>query len=210
VPEPYAVKVARTVLRGRKLPGGATHKMRLRLFHTAFTLMFVLALHGQSKSIDQGIDSLRSQISLEIFGNGIKYSIGYERLLTNWPQFNIASQIGIGYYPFNDHTFSIPFEITTFWGSDRDFVETGLGLTWCRYRKRLFPGASLFSSEDEYSSNIKVSQLLYSFRFGFRYQKPNGRSSFRAALIFLFESSEGKVSLFYPQVPIGISYGYRF
>ena len=172
--------------------------------------MFVLALHGQSKSINQGIDTLRSQISLEIFGNGIKYSIGYERLLTNWPQFNIASRIGIGYYPFNDHTFSIPFEITTFWGSDRDFVETGLGLTWCLYEKKSFIGVSPSSTNDGEFSTIKVEQMLYTFRFGYRFQKPNGRSSVRVALTILFESSDGVVRLFNPQVPIGISYGYRF
>lgn len=170
----------------------------------------VSSLSGQSDSIHHETDSLRNQFSLEIFGSGVNYSIGYERIIINHPRFNLASRIGMGYYPFNDEMFSIPLELTTFWGSNNNNVETGMGLVWCSYRPTIPYGITPAASEDLNFSDTKETQLLYSFRFGYRYQKPYHRSSFRIALTFLFESSDGVLKIYYQQIPIGISYGYRF
>jgi len=184
--------------------------MKIRIFCSLLAFIVVISLNAQSKSLIQGIDSLRNQFSIELFGPSLKYSFGYERILISQPVLNIASRVGLGYYPFNENTFSIPIELTTFWGSDKGFVETGLGLTWCQYKTRLYPGVGIDASTEDYYSNTKESKLLPNFRFGYRYQKPNRSSSFRVSLTFLFELTDGKVSLFWPQVPIGIGYGYRF
>ena len=184
--------------------------MRLKLLHSFLACLIVSSLFGQSDSINQEIDTLKNQVSFEVFGPGVKYSIGYERFIINHPKFNLASRIGVGYYPFNDEMFSIPLEATTSWGSNNSFVETGLGLTWCWYRPRISYGTIAMASDDLNFSDTKESQILYSFRFGYRYLKPNHRSSFRLALTVLFESSEGVLKIYYPQVPIGIAYGYRF
>ena len=167
--------------------------------------MIALSLHGQSKSLYQKIDTLKNQIFIEIFGNGIKYSVNYERRLTNWTQLNIASRFGLGYYPFNYQTFSVPVEVTTFWGSDREFIETGVGFSFCSQEK-----AILIRMDSNESSKNTREQMLVTFRFGYRYQKPNGRSSLKLALTILFETSEGDFKLLDSQVPIGFSYGYRF
>jgi hypothetical protein len=171
--------------------------------------MIVLPMYGQTGSPDQKTDTLKNQVSLEIFGTGIKNSIGYERLLVQRPKINLASRIGMGYYPENDETVSIPFEFTAFWGSNKSFIETGLGLTWCKFIKyNTGPRPAVLG--DVYSSTIRESQLLYSFRFGYRYQKPNRRNTFRIGITFLFESSDGDISIFYPLFPMGVSYGFRF
>ena len=186
--------------------------MRLKLLHSFLAFIIVNSLFGQSDSIYQNNDTLKNQVSFEFFGSGVKYSIGYERFIIDNPKFNLASRIGIGFFPFNEDMFSIPLDVTTFWGSENSYVETGLGLTWCRYRPRLSYVGGVFpaASDDLYFSDTKESHILYSFRFGFRYLKPNHRSTFRLNLTVLFESSEGVLMIYYPQIPVGISYGYRF
>jgi len=184
--------------------------MRLKFLHLFLACLIVDSLFGQSDSINQEIDTLKNQVSIEIFGSGVKYSFGYERIIINHPKFNLASRIGIGYFPLNDEMFSIPLEVTTFWGSNNNKVETGLGLTWCRYRPRINYGVIPAASQNLNFSDTKESQTLYSFKFGYRYLKPNCRSSFRLTLNIIFESSEGSLEIYYPQIPIGIAYGYRF
>ena len=184
--------------------------MRLKLLHSFLAFIVVSSLFGQSYPINQEIDTLKNQVSFEVFGSGVKYSIGYERIIINHQKFNLSSRIGVGYFPFNEDMFSIPLEVTTFWGSNNNYVETGFGLTWCRYRPRISHGAIPDASEDLKFSDTKESQLLYNFKFGYRYLKTNHRSSFRLTLTVLFESSEGVLKLYYPQIPIGIAYGYRF
>ncbi len=51
VPEPYAVKVARTVLRGRKLPGALIFSEMTKQLSYLFLLLFPALLYGQADSI---------------------------------------------------------------------------------------------------------------------------------------------------------------
>ncbi len=187
--------------------------MRFKTCYITFILLLIAnSLYGQSNVLSQGKDTLKNQVSLEIFGNGIKYSVNYERLLTNWTKLNIASRVGFGYYPFNNETLSVPVEITTFWGGDRNFVETGLGMTFCN--RETYPNGFSYgktpANKKSEATKIQKNQMLVVFRFGYRYQKPNGRSSLRFGLTILYESYKGVYQPLNLQIPIGFSYGYRF
>jgi hypothetical protein len=187
--------------------------MKFKILHIpAFLFLIACSLNGQSKSSNQRIDTLKNQVYLEIFGNGLRYSVNYERLLTNWTKLNIASRVGFGYYPFNNETLSVPVEITTFWGGERDFVESGFGLILCKREVDYGHGKGIPSPDTKKSAGINTQkdQILVSFRLGYRYQKPNGRSSFRFGLTILYESYKGVFQPTCLQIPIGFSYGYRF
>ena len=185
--------------------------MRFKLLNFFFAFLFTVSLSAQSDSISHKVDTLKNQVSIEIFGTGIDYSIGYERFLIVKPRFKLASRIGVGYYPFNQSIFSTPFEITTLWDNSNISLETGFGLTWCRYKRKIYCWFSTGPDTNiDHPDYVTESQLLYSFRFGYRYSKPNHRSSFRLSLTFLYELDEGILRLFYKQIPIGFTYGYRF
>ena len=180
--------------------------------HKVFLIIFAFAgtLIANAQKLSSNPDTLRNQISIEVFGSSMKFSLGYERILINQPTYKLATRAGVGYYPFSDNLLSIPIELSTFWGSDRGFIEAGLGLTFCQYKTRRYPGGSLAFLSEEYYSNNKESKILPNLKFGYRYQKPNKKSSFQIALSFLFELTDNKMTLFWPQVPISIKYGYRF
>lgn len=153
---------------------------------------------------------MKNQIFLEALGNGIKYSLNYERHILQKEKFNMATRIGWVYYPINDETMSIPFEITGYFGDGAAHLETGLGVTYCRYKEPILPtvhNSGLFPDYEYYDE--KESQFVYSFRLGLRYRRQFSSHTFRLALTVLIDPSSPDY-LYHPHFPLGISYGYRF
>ena len=87
----------------------------LLLFITSF---FTLAIHAQTKP---------NQIFVEFFGNGILYSINYERHVSN----NIYTRVGFATYsPELTKVFSVPLTASCHLNYRKSFLEVGGGATY--------------------------------------------------------------------------------
>jgi len=137
----------------------------------------------------------QNQLYLELGGNGIIYSVNYERLLSE----NISLRGGFGITPgffFVEGTFiDIPVTASYLIGSERSKLEMGLGATFLA------------------SSNVEVfgldsgdqSLIILTGIVGYRYISPSG-FVFRIFFTPLY-SSEGDP----PFVPyFGLSFGFAF
>jgi hypothetical protein len=106
----------------------------------------------------------QNQLFLELGGNGLIYSVNYERLLSE----NLTLRGGLGYTPgliFVEGTFfHIPVTMSYIVGGDHSKFEAGLGVT-------LFTGtnAKIFGLPTGDISILFISGIL-----GYRYVSPSG------------------------------------
>ena len=129
----------------------------------------------------------KNTVYAEVGGNGIVYSLNYERVfyLKNKPRF--CGRIGIAVFPqpFPGDGVAVvcPGEINLFWGGEHNFLEIGTGFTY---------------------NSVENAHLLI-FRLGYRFQKPEGGFLFRIAATPVL-SSEIDQPVFWA----GLSVGYAF
>ena len=154
-------------------------------------------------------NNMKNQIFMEALGNGIKYSLNYERHILQKEKFNMTTRIGWGYYLLGDETMSIPFEFTGYFGDGAAHLETGLGVTFCRHKEPIFPSESYTLFPNFEYTDEKVSQFIYSFRLGLRYRRYFSSHVFRIGITVLLDPDSEDL-LYHPHFPLGISYGYRF
>jgi len=139
----------------------------------------------------------QNQFFLELGGNGIFYSVNYERLLSE----NFSIRGGIGYTPgliFVEGTFiHIPVTASYLIGSNSSKFETGLGFTY-------FSGkdVEIFGLEGEDKSVILLTGII-----GYRYISQNG-FVFRIAFTPFYNPNETEDSKFLPSG--ALSFGYAF
>ena len=137
----------------------------------------------------------QNQVYLELGGNGVIYSINYERLLSE--NFSLRGGFGItpGFF-FVEGTFiDIPVTASYLIGSERSKLEMGLGATFLASSN-----VEVFGLDSNDQSLIILTGIV-----GYRYISPSG-FVFRIFFTPLY-SSEGDP----PFVPyFGLSFGFAF
>ncbi|RZK55421.1 MAG: hypothetical protein EOO91_14155 [Pedobacter sp.] len=164
-------------------------------------------------------ETKKNSLYLEIGGNGVLYSVNYDRIIPISTQFKLAPRIGFDYVPRNIKNaptygnWSFPIEANVLYAQSREsknFLEGGLGL-------------SLFNIVANYKYNNDKTEIIdtevktakiTTFRLGFRHQKPTGGFMYRAGLLVRLsqdEFSKQRVGddLFFVIWP-GASLGYTF
>jgi hypothetical protein len=189
--------------------------MKRQLF--MLSTCFILASHG---GIAQ--DSLRmlnkNAVLFELGGNGLMFSLSYERMFYQKNDIRLCGRIGPGIFPsnlfnkFRTDILFFPFvEANLLVGRSTEFFETGLGFTYdgLSYNYHYHPG-------DGSHHDYQYHRNLFFYRLGYRYQGERG-FMFRAAAtpIFFFEPvlTDGKVEKngklkFYTW--LGVTFGYSF
>lgn len=123
--------------------------------------VFSLKVSGQelAKSIRSSFNN-KNSLQFELFGHGLVYSLGYERILFNGDRFKTTGQVGFSYFPKSTdiRTIWIPIAINGLVSFTQHHIEFGLG--------------HVFAHDSEW-------EPFASFRVGYRYQKPDGRLLFR-------------------------------
>jgi hypothetical protein len=139
----------------------------------------------------------KNQFYLELGGNGIIYSLNYERLLSE----NFTLRGGIGYTPgliFVEGTFiHIPFTASYLIGSSSSKFEMGLGFTYFTGRD-----VEIFGLEGGDKSVIVLTGII-----GYRYVSQKG-FVFRIAFTPFYNPNNTEDSRFLPSG--GLSFGYVF
>ena len=157
-----------------------------------FAFLFLANLTVNSAQERRIIPKSKNHLFLELFGNGILYSVNYERLLSD----NFSSRIGYSYMP--DLIYStIPITASYIMGSGSSKAEAGMGIT---ITTSIFEG--VFGKRKE-----KQTYLLLTGVFGIKYYRPRG--GYTVKITFTpFYSPHLKPSKF--QLYGGISIGYGF
>lgn len=184
---------------------------------TFFVVNFILII-SYCTSTAQEITK-KNNIYLELLGNGILYSINYERLVPLSEQLNLIPRVGFMYFPLTSFksnrdysNVSIPFELNLTWHKNpaaKNFPEVGLGLN-------LIGMIDSFTL-DEFGSKENISTRfakVTTFRVGFRHQKPQGGLMYRVGVLTPLTQdkfSENRVGddVFY-RLYAGFSLGYTF
>ncbi|MCC6727476.1 MAG: hypothetical protein IT258_23430 [Saprospiraceae bacterium] len=159
----------------------------------------------------------QNHASVSLGGNGLAYSLNYERLFLKAHPLNFSIEVGAAYYPKSTgvSTFWLPFSVNTIFFEGKHHLETGVG-------------ASFDSDSWKYSEYNLVdgSDYYATLKIGYRYQQAGSRFVFRASFssfvetnkffenrqdIFRSTGSRDKIKLnsdFHPWG--GISLGYAF
>jgi hypothetical protein len=148
-------------------------------------------------------------VYLELLGNGVFYSINYERMFYQKGNIRAAARIGVGALPrkVGSGTYlmaALPVELIGMLGKSKHFLEAGVG-----YTPFLVPwtGSVGYASDDEFESYIIRSRIP--FRIGYRYQKPAGGFFFRAAYMPTMDFTPGWRSQL-QLINLGVSIGKSF
>lgn len=157
-----------------------------------FVLLFLANLAATSAQERRLLPKSKNHIFFELHGNGILYSVNYERLLSD----NFSSRIGYSYMP--DLIYStIPITASYIMGRGSTKAEAGMGIT---ITTSIFDG--VFGKRKE-----KQTYLLLTGVFGIKYYRPRGGYTIRITFT-PFYSPHLKPSKF--QLYGGISIGYGF
>ena len=165
--------------------------MKKLLMSVAITL---LATAGGLSAQDRALPKAPNAVYFELFGNGLLYSLNYDRLLTP----KIAARVGfMGLAAADDSSsagvIATPLMVSYLFGEGNSHFETGIGVM-------LAAGGveSVEGFEDESFCGAVGTATL-----GYRYQRPGGGFVFRAGVTPMFNTSN--VAPWF-----GISLGYGF
>lgn len=155
---------------------------------------------------------------VELGGNGVAYSVNYDRIIPISTKLKLAPRVGFEYIPRNKENFQIygnwsfPLEVNILYGKKEDsknFLETGFGLSLFN----LVEGYKQDANGKVLDTDVKMAKVTV-LRLGFRHQKPSGGLMYRAGILARLtqhEFSKTRVGddLFYKLWP-GFSVGYSF
>lgn len=153
-----------------------------------------------------------SSVYFEALGNGLLYSVNYDRLLTK----SIGGRVGVSYFS-PDEIAMATFPVTAYYlvGSGSSKLELGLGACVMLQGER--QSFSFMSSLDE---EFKGSGVLGTAALGYRHQHPEGGFVFRAGLTPFFGTFVRDISPTFDQTVTedvfrvhlsgGLSAGYAF
>ena len=151
--------------------------------------------YGQIKS-DSGFHYLKS-IQLEVGGHGLLYSFVYERFIVNGTVFKTSSQLGLSAFPLSNQIFLLaPLSINELFSFSAHHLEIGLGFIPVK--------AGNISNGKIYYWN---THYWYSFKMGYRYQKPDSKFLFRIDFTPIKEMNLSSKDIF---LSGGIAVGYCF
>ncbi len=119
-------------------------------------------------------------IYLELLGNGIIYSINYDRMFNE----SVGGRIGFSYFPSvpafftsTEDIFVIPVMINTFVGTGDSKLELGAGIVYARATL-----STIFSDQKEDAAGIAGTLTI-----GYRYQERTGGLVFRIGFTPFFK-----------------------
>jgi len=160
----------------------------------------------------------KNAVYLELGGNGVFYSINYERIIFSQGKAHLSARVGYEFLPrsvFKAITSLssnvLLAEVDVFCGRENSFFETGLGI--------IYDTEELIKytySLEESSSAKKYHNTGYFYRIGYRYHAPSGFIFRAAATPFIvfeprYEHGQWKRNgeiYFYPLA--GFTFGYSF
>jgi hypothetical protein len=122
--------------------------------------------------------STKNALYFEVGGNGFIYSLNYERIILEKPNFKTAIRGGAGFVPnnfiFNVNSYFFPVEIVGLFGKKSHHFELGVGNT-------LMVGSVESYNHEEFKWNTSPTYHLFiPVRIGYRYQRREGGFVFRA------------------------------
>ena len=169
-------------------------RLALAFSLSAFSLSTRPAAAQDARPVTAG-----NAVYVELLGNGLLWSISYDRLLTP----NVSARVGGGFTSATDAdgdnlTLAIvPVTASYLWGSGNGRLETGLGVSLAS------ASVSLNFTDEEVSTEGSDRTLLGTATVGYRYQRPDGGFVFRAGFTPVFSTDD-----FLPW--FGVSFGYAF
>ncbi|KAA5537411.1 hypothetical protein F0919_06975 [Taibaiella lutea] len=174
-------------------------KAILSLF--ALTTAWAVGAQGVSiKTKDDGRFLYGNSIHFEAGGHGLVYSLNYERNIINTRHFKTSMQVGLSLYPGALDLVSnvwIPYSINQLFSLNQHHIETGIGLVLTQSANGFAEGRGI----------NKYFNTYYSAKIGYRYQKPNGRMTYKVLFTPLWE----KIYNYTEFHPLGaFSIGYNF
>ena len=183
-----------------------TNLLRRCLYTLFIVVMPALQLMAQ-KQADPF--TAKNAAYLELAGNGIFYSLNYERVIYQKGLFKSAARVGITALPSKiaAETFwsgALPLELVGFIGRSRHHFEFGVGYTPYLYAKSTI---SPIIAEEEFDA-YRVASIV-PFRLGYRYQKPEGGLFFRAGYLPALDFTPeriNKLHLMHGGISIGKSF----
>jgi hypothetical protein len=138
-----------------------------------------------------------NSIYLELLGNGIIYSINYDRMFNE----NVGGRIGFTYFPAVSAIFTstkdifvIPVMLNTFVGTGDSKLELGAGFVYAQATL-----STIFSDQEEDASGMAGTITI-----GYRYQERTGGLLFRIGFTPFFKFN-GEFML-YGGVSVGTSF----
>lgn len=139
---------------------------------------------GQQKA-----DSIpkRNTLYLEAFGQGIVYSLSYDRLLRINKQTKTSFSVGIipFYFPTWYYTlFGVPISYNLLLGKKKNYLELGIGLTLSRIHIKSFEGvyynsAGIYVYDGVFTSHQTNYISYLTSKIGYRFQRENGGFFYR-------------------------------
>lgn len=125
-----------------------------------------------------------NSIYLELLGNGIIYSVNYDRMFCN----NVSGRIGMTYFPAltsffttTENIFIMPVTLNYFIGDGNSKLELGAGIVYAQATL-----STIFSNEEESASGIAETVII-----GYRYQQSEGGFLFRIGFTPFFRFDGG-------------------
>jgi hypothetical protein len=123
----------------------------------------------------------RNTFFLELGGNGMFYSLNYDRILLNRDQWKLSGRVGVLYLPpfdgGNRQMVGGPLEISYLRGRGKHFLEIGLG------------GTAVYDTYQFAEYRIRDLAVMGVLRVGYRHQKTEGGFFYKAG----FTPLAGKV-----------------
>ncbi len=113
--------------------------------------------------------TLKNSVEFELFGQGGFYSLNYERTIFNREKFKTLAEAGIAGYP--QSTGVIPL-----------FVPVSINQLFSFHSNHLELGVGHVLINDRLPDGSNDYKFFGSFKIGYRYQKPDGKFLFKAAL----------------------------
>ena len=143
-----------------------------------------------------------NSLQIEIGGNGLVYSLSFERILINGNKLKTSAQLGFAYYPefIGILEFWAPVQITEIISFGNHHLEVGLGYIPIRASTRE-PDKSI-ASWDWYS--------LYTGRVGYRYQPPDSKWLLRAGYTPIIMHEPNSSNKFETIHSAGLGMGFAF
>jgi len=160
----------------------------------------------------------KNAVFFELGGNGVFYSINYERIIFSKGKAHLSARVGYEFLPrsvFKAITSLssnvLLAEVNVFCGRENSFFETGFGISYDTEEHIEHTYLNVESSAEK-----SYHDIYYFYRIGYRYHEPSG-FIFRAAatpfIYFLPQYVRGQWKrngemYFYPWA--GLSFGYSF
>jgi hypothetical protein len=156
---------------------------------SVFLLVAVLYFPSQAQT-----DPARNSVYIEFLGNGIIYSLNYDRMFTE----SFGVRAGVGYIePIAESIVSFPLMLHYLVGTGNSKFELGIGATIISQSEN--SGFSFISDDKEFTG----SGVLGTLTIGYRYQRNEEGFVFRAGFTPLF----GKIG-FWPLAGLSVGYGF--